>query len=204
AIVPHMRPFVRPPGDGRSRPGTAKGIRVMSIKLFPKAALLSLLVAAASTPIGAAHAKNLKATPQNPPKPEVTGAIDPRGGGLAQVSSAVSHARAAAERFAEARAALEHGLLLRDAAPKSDIAAFRAGMKGLLEDLGAVEQMEQFASSAKDARLLANDWYQSGMKIIAPPAEGLTEMPLPMLVQSKADAVATALDWLVAEASASA
>src|SRR5207302_1371937 len=38
--------------------------------------------------------------------------------------------------------------------------------------------------------------------LAAPPANGVTELPLPMLVKSKAAAAATALDWLVEEASA--
>jgi hypothetical protein len=182
----------------------------MSFKPFAKAGLLSLLVAVAvCTATGMAQAKK-KSTPQvlpaplALPAPEVTGAIDPRNNGINAPAPSVIRARAAMEKFAEARAAMDHGLLLRDATPKSDIVTIQSSMKGTMEDLAAVEQIEQLASSAKDAHRLVDDWYQSGMKIIAPPASGLTEMPLPMMVRSKADAAVTALDWLVEEAAANA
>jgi hypothetical protein len=173
----------------------------MSLKPFLKAGLLSVLVPVAILAVtGMAQAKKKTAPQALPaslalPAPEVTGAIDPRNNGVNAPAPSVS--RAAVEKFAEARAAMDHGLLLRDATPKSDIVTIQSSVKSMMEDLTAAEQIEQLASSAKDARRLVDDWYQSGMKIIAPPAGGLTEMPLPMVVRSKADAAAVALDWLV-------
>jgi hypothetical protein len=175
----------------------------MLTKLLPKTGLMSLFVVAAVCAPTGADAGDLKAAQQQR-SAEVTGAIDVRAAGVIQPAPVVSRARAAFVRFTEARTAMEHGLLLRETPPKSDLAAIRSGMKDLLDDLSAVEQMEQsrFASSAKEAKRLADDWYQSGMKIIAPPALGVTEMPLPMLVKGKAEAVATALDRLVEETTA--
>jgi hypothetical protein len=43
---------------------------------------------------------------------------------------------------------------------------------------------------------LAEEWYQAGLKILSPPAEGITELPLPMSLKSKADSVAAALDQI--------
>ena len=113
----------------------------------------------------------------------------------------VVRARDAQERFSGARAAMEHALLLRENAPKSDIATVETNMKGLLDDLDAVESTG-FADSVKEARRLAREWHDSGMQILVPPAAGLTELPMPVSVASKAEDAGTALDWLAAETAA--
>jgi len=176
----------------------------MLTKLSPKSGLVFLLAVGAAVQGStlAAQADDLK-TAQRRSDPVVTGAINPQGG-VSAPAPVVSRARAALARFSEARAAMEHGLFLRETAPKSDRMTVDSNMKGLMEDLTAVEQMEQsrFAASAKEAKRLADDWYKSGMKIIAPPAAGVTELPVQMFVTSKAEAVATALDWLVEETAA--
>jgi hypothetical protein len=158
-------------------------------------------MAACGAPGAAAKDKAIKR-----PAADVTGAINASASGLADSSPspAVMRTAEALERFGAARAAMEHGLLLREAAPKSDIASIQTNTKKLLDDIAAVEQMDQthYADSAKDARRLVDDWYQAGMKILAPPAGGLTELPLPMLVSTKAEAAVTALEWLAAEAAA--
>src|SRR5215813_14608331 len=53
---------------------------------------------------------------------------------------ATSSARAAQVRFNEARAAMEHGLLAQDAAPKPYIDAFNAAMKDASEELKVVAE----------------------------------------------------------------
>jgi len=176
----------------------------MSTKVLSRAALLSLL-AAASFAAGAAHADELAGTQQPRNPAEATGAIDPRGG-TAEPSPVIGRARTSLDRFTEARAAMDHGLLLRERAPKSDIVAVQSYMTDLRDDLAAIEQIDPSGSgaSAKEARQLADDWFRTGMLILSPPANGLTEMPLPMLMKGKADQVAVALDWLVAEATANA
>ena len=174
----------------------------MSIKVLSRAGLLSL-IAAAGLAAGAAYADDLAQQPRN--SADVTGAIDPRGG-TADASPVIGRARTALDRFTEARAVMDHGLLLRENAPKSDITAMQSYMRDLHDNLAAIEQMDPSGAgaSAKEARQLAEAWFRAGMQIIAPPATGLTEMPLPMLVKSKAEEVATSLDWLVAEATANA
>jgi hypothetical protein len=110
-------------------------------------------------------------------------------------ATAVDHARAARARFNEARNALERALL-SDGAPKADVVVLEAAMKDVNENLALLAAMAQ--PPATDAILkamrLAQDWYQAGLKIVSPPAEGVTELPLPMSLRSKGDAVAAALD----------
>ena len=118
---------------------------------------------------------------------------------------AVSHARAAQARFNEARAAMERGLSLREAAPQSNIAILDSAMKDVMADLGIVaERMGQAHSGdiVKNAQALAMDWYQSGLRIIKPGRNGLAELPLPMVITGKASAVAAAIDQVIEAASA--
>jgi len=49
---------------------------------------------------------------------------------------------------------------------------------------------------------LAQVWHRAGQQIIRPPADGLTELPLAANVMQQADAVATAIDQIVEDASA--
>jgi len=170
----------------------------MTSTLMPKSMCALAILVLLGSP-GPAAAKDKAAKPAS----DVTGAINAVAPALAKPADApvVIRAREAQERFAGARAAMEHALLLRESAPKSDIAAIETNMKGLLDDLTAVEGAG-FAESANEARRLAREWHRAGMQILAPPAAGLTEMPLPMLIASKAEAVNTALDWLATETAA--
>jgi hypothetical protein len=148
---------------------------------------------------GVAGAKDKAAKPAS----DVTGAISAGTPAPAKAAETpvVVRARDAQERFSGARAAMEHALLLRENAPKSDIATIETNMKGLLDDLDAVESTG-FADSVKEARRLAREWRDIGMQILAPPATGLTELPMPVSVASKAEDVGTALEWLAAETAA--
>src|SRR5690348_5566340 len=145
----------------------------------------------------AAGAKDKTALPAS----EVTGAINAGAGGHAKRAAAPVgiRARQALERFAGARAAMEHAMLLRENAPKDDIATIESNMKGLFDNLAAIEQMDnsRLSESAKDARRLALEWYEDGMQILAPPAAGLTELPMPVRIASKAEATDTAIARLV-------
>jgi len=134
---------------------------------------------------------------------DVTGAIAAAAPAAAKPADApvAIHARDAQQRLSGARAAMEHALLLRENAPKSDIAAIETNMKGLLEDLDAIES-KGYADSVKEARRLARDWHDTGMQILKPPAVGLTEVATPISVASKADDLGTAIEWLVAETAA--
>jgi len=137
------------------------------------------------------------------PASDVTGAINAGAPNPTKAveAPAVIRARAAQDRFGAARAAMEHALLLRENAPKSDIAAIEGNMKALLDNLDAIESTG-FADSVKDARRLVREWHAAGMQILAPPAMGLTELPMPISIASKAEEVVTALDWLAAETAA--
>jgi hypothetical protein len=132
----------------------------------------------------------------------ITGAIGARGNAGA-TSAAVGNARAARAHFNEARVAMEQALLLRDANPKPNIAMLEAAMSNLSRELATIERMSQpHSEAAKHAANLAQDWYQDGLKIIKPRPEGLLEVPFPMNVRLKADAVTVALDQVTEEASA--
>jgi methyl-accepting chemotaxis protein len=118
---------------------------------------------------------------------------------------ATSHARAAQVRFYEARGKMEQSLLLRESASPSMLAALDSAMKEVFEELKVVaERMARsnFAGAIKQAETLAGEWYRTGMKILTPPPEGLTELPLIESVMAKSDAVAAAIDQVVEDASA--
>lgn len=122
------------------------------------------------------------------------------------LTPAARHAHTARSRFIEARAALERGLLLRDAASENNAAIVEAAMAGLLHELKLCAAMTRScpADTVKKATDLAQDWYQAGLKIIKPPAGGLVEVPLPMAVAGKADAAVAALDAVIQDANAAA
>jgi hypothetical protein len=81
-----------------------------------------------------------------------------------------------------------------------------AAMKALEGHLAvlAATAKPQSADAIKQAGNLAQNWYEAGLKIIRPPAEGITELPTPVSVQSKADAAGAALDLVIKETIASA
>jgi hypothetical protein len=101
---------------------------------------------------------------------------------------------------------MARGLQLNAATRQADMATLETKMTTLFDELTVVEQMNQshLAAAAREARRLADDWYQTGMRTMDPPAAGLTELPLPMLMGSKADAVSSALDRIAEQATASA
>jgi hypothetical protein len=137
---------------------------------------------------------------------DVTGTANARGApGAVPLTAAASHAHAARIRFNEARVAMERQLLLREAAPKNNMTALETAMIGLHQEMTLFATTSQPGASdaVKKALTLSQDWYQAGLKIIKPPAEGLLELPLPMVVASKGDAAAAAFDEVVREASAS-
>jgi methyl-accepting chemotaxis protein len=118
---------------------------------------------------------------------------------------ATSHARAAQARFNIARAAMERGLLMGVAAPPTNLATLEAAMKDVFEDLKVVAERMSGSDSAdgiKTAEKLAREWYQAGLGILRPPAEGVVALPFAASVLNKADAVGEAIDLVVEGASA--
>jgi methyl-accepting chemotaxis protein len=118
---------------------------------------------------------------------------------------AVSHARAAQARFGEARAVMERELLLQDTSPESNGALLETAMNDVLAELKVVSERGGKSGHAENvaaAERLVQIWYRSSLQISRPPAEGLTELPLPANVMRQADAVAAAIDQVVEDASA--
>jgi hypothetical protein len=189
----------------------AKGFRPMLTKLVPVSGLVFLLAtgAAVFSPTSRAQAADLQLRPPSRSVAEATALSDPRKTASARpasASAAASLAAVARVRFSEARAAMARGLQLNATTRQADIATLEARMTTLFDELTVVEQMNQsqLAAAAREARRLVDDWYQTGMQTMDPPASGLTELPLPMLMASKADAVITALDRVAEQATASA
>ena len=123
---------------------------------------------------------------------------------LAPSTAAISYAHSARATFAKARAAMELGILLLDSAPKTNLPTLEAATASLVLELDALERLPQNQSNMaiKNAKNLVQDWYQTGLKIIRPPAQGINELPFPVTVDAKANAVGQALDQLIEEADA--
>ena len=119
-------------------------------------------------------------------------------------TAAISYAHSARATFAKARAAMELGILLLDSAPRTNLSTLEASTASLILELDALERLPQNQSSTsiKDAKTSVQDWYQAGLKIIKPPAQGVYELPFPATVEAKANMVARALDQLIEEADA--
>jgi methyl-accepting chemotaxis protein len=118
---------------------------------------------------------------------------------------AVSHARAAQAEFNKARAAMKRGLSLQQAAPESNTAILEASVNEVMEELKVVKQRTAEAGPAgrvAKAEAMTQDWYRTGMQVIKPPAEGLTQLPLSTALSRQADEVASAIDQIVEDASA--
>jgi hypothetical protein len=138
---------------------------------------------------------------------ETTSSISWPAGARASLSpstAAISYAHSARATFAKARAAMELGILLLDSAPKANLSTLEAATVSLALELDALEGLPQNQSnmSIRNAKALVQDWYQAGLKIIKPPAQGVYELPFPVTVEAKANAVARALDQLIEEADA--
>ncbi len=123
---------------------------------------------------------------------------------LTPSTAAISYAHSARATFAKARAAMELGILLLDSAPRTNLSTLEAATASLILELDALERLPQNQSSTsiKDAKASVQDWYQAGLKIIKPPAQGVYELPFPATVEVKANVVARALDQLIEEADA--
>ena len=123
---------------------------------------------------------------------------------LTPATAAISYAHSARATFAKARAAMELQVLLLDGSPKKNFSTLEAATASLNLELDALERLPQNQSntSIKDAKALVQDWYETGLRIIKPPAQGVRDVPFPVTVQAKADAVGRALDQLIEQADA--
>jgi len=141
------------------------------------------------------------------PAAETTSSISwPEGAraSLTPATAAISYAHSARATFAKARAAMELGVLLLDGAPKKNLSTLETATATLVLELEALERLPQNQSNAavKKAKVLVQDWYETGLRIIKPPAQGVHDLPFPVTVQAKADAVDRALNQLIEDADA--
>lgn len=123
---------------------------------------------------------------------------------LTPATAAISHTYSARASFAKARAAMESGILLREDVPKLNFAALEAAKSDVLSELTALELVTQHSrnDAIKKSMALVQDWYETGLKIIKPPPQGITALPFPTTVADKANAVSAALDQLIEQANA--
>lgn len=141
------------------------------------------------------------------PSPEVTGSISwPKSARatLSPATAGISYAHSARAAFAKARAAMDLGIMLLEDAPKTNTAALTTATASVMSELEALEQLPQNRSNdlVKRAMSQVEDWHRTGMRIINPPPQGLTDAPFPLTVTAKAEAVAETLDHLVGQADA--
>src|SRR5262249_44311107 len=141
------------------------------------------------------------------PAAETTSSISwPEGAraSLTPATAAISHAHSARATFAKARAAMDLGILLLDGAPKKNLSTLETATATLLLELEAIERLPQYQSNmaVKNAKTLVQDWHQTGLMIIKPPTQGVRELPFPVTVEAKANAVDRALDQLIEGADA--
>jgi hypothetical protein len=136
---------------------------------------------------------------------ETIGAISARPTSAAAhpANAATTRALSARARFHEARAVMDRALLLREADPRANVAVLDVAMNDVSNDLLAIERMPHGRSTdtVREAMKLADEWHQAGLKIIRPPSQGLLEVPLPMMVRAKAEAVSAVLDQVAEQAS---
>src|SRR5947199_243086 len=94
---------------------------------------------------------------------------------LTPATAAISHTYSARASFAKARAAMESGILLREDVPKPNFNSLETATEDVLSELKALDLVTQHRSdeAIKRAKTLVQDWYETGLKIIRPPAQGI-------------------------------
>jgi methyl-accepting chemotaxis protein len=117
---------------------------------------------------------------------------------------AVSQARSAQLQFAEARRAMERGILLGAASPSS-MTLIEESMKQFVSDMQIVRERMAGAGPSGEidkALSLAQDWLKMGSSHLKPPAGGLLQLPLTSAVLAKGNDAMNAIDLVVEAASA--
>lgn len=116
----------------------------------------------------------------------------------------VNYTRAAHAKFNHARATMEKALDLPDGVTET-VRALQATVDDLLEDLRIARERARVADivdAVGRAEAQIRDWHETGLKILRPVREGLTELPMPSVVSTKADQAAEAIDGVVELAAA--
>ncbi len=113
---------------------------------------------------------------------------------------AVNRARAAQASFNKARAAMERALAFPDNVADDVVRQVDELAADVLDDLRIVRDRvndEAVLGALETAQISVQSWHDVGLKILRPPAEGLMELPLAVMVSRKADRAAAALDDVV-------
>jgi hypothetical protein len=176
--------------------------------ILGKSKLLMLLMAAVAADgvCRAAGASDLAAQNylQTLTNPDITATVNAGASlppGKAAKSVMLSHARAARALFGEARAAMERGFMLGETTPKANVAAVESAMKDLRLHLAILQgtAKPRTAAVVKKASALAQDWYEAGLLVIKP-SDGVLELPSPVSVHNKANAVIASLELVIDDA----
>jgi methyl-accepting chemotaxis protein len=112
----------------------------------------------------------------------------------------INHARSAQAALNDARALMQNGLVLREGAPKDTVKKLEGAVSQAIEDLKVVR--ERIQDNAVHAALDRADaavtgWFQLGLKVLKPPAGGLTELPMTAHITQQGQAAVRAIDELV-------
>ena len=119
---------------------------------------------------------------------------------------AINHARSAQLNFAKVRRAIETAILLRQASKPAEFSVIEKSMQEFRSDISIVKERmvhaDGFKSGIDKIVLLAEQWHNVAMTYLKPPAEGVTQLPLPQLVIAQGAAVASEIDVIAENANA--
>jgi diguanylate cyclase (GGDEF)-like protein len=112
----------------------------------------------------------------------------------------VSYARAAGATLNEASGLMAQGLMLGPGQMPGAVAALRKFQSAINDDLEIVRTRtrdKQVAMELDEAERAITTWFAKGMVILAPPAGGVTSLPLRSMVDRQSAVAAARLDDLV-------
>jgi methyl-accepting chemotaxis protein len=110
----------------------------------------------------------------------------------------INYARSAHAAMNEARLLVHRSI--NEGATKEMLAKLEKLISGISDDLKVVRERvvsKDVAAALDNADKFFRGWSEAELKILKPPAEGLTELPATFAITQKADEAATALDDLV-------
>jgi len=117
----------------------------------------------------------------------------------------VSYARAAAATFSEARRLVDQSLALELNRPQDAIQLLRRSSADIAEDLAVVRQRAhnvEVISTLDKVEKLISDWFLSETMILSPPPDGITELPMPAVIERQGVESTAWLDDLVEQVAA--
>ncbi len=117
----------------------------------------------------------------------------------------VSYARAATATFSEARRLMDQSLALELNRPQDAIQLLRRSSADIAEDLAVVRQRAhnvEVISTLDKVEKLISDWFLSETMILSPPPDGITELPMPAVIERQGVESTAWLDDLVEQVAA--